>query len=256
MRIVVGSIELDQRTGGSLLAGGLAYRLFLWLLPFGLFSSALLGMLSDAGDRSVSSVARDLGMSAAMRASISEAAGATDSGQVLVSPTRGDLDARLGTRCVEGASPGFGAGVGCSFAACRILVESRAWLHSHPHRRGRLPLPFASPLPRGLVGDVWATAVVVAGLCALGVWVCLRLPHAASARWFDMVPEALIVAVGLEGLRLFTAVFLATRLSSANDLYGAVGLGAAFMAFLYIVARCMIGGLAINAEFWRQRNDR
>lgn len=82
VRIVVGSIELDQRTGGSLLAGGLAYRLFLWLLPFGLFSSVLIGMVSDAGDRPVSSVARDLGMSAAMRASISDAIGATDSGQV------------------------------------------------------------------------------------------------------------------------------------------------------------------------------
>lgn len=75
------------------------------------------------------------------------------------------------------------------------------------------------PLYRGgLVGDLWAEAAAVAGLCALGVWVCLRLPHPDSARWFDMVPGALLLAVGLEGLRLFTDVFLATRLSSANDL--------------------------------------
>jgi len=34
----------------------------------------------------------------------------------------------------------------------------------------------------------------------------------------DRIEQARAVAVGLEGLRLFTAVFLATRLSSANDL--------------------------------------
>ena len=39
-------------------------------------------MLSDAGERSVSSVAQDLGMSAAMRESIADATGATDSGQI------------------------------------------------------------------------------------------------------------------------------------------------------------------------------
>lgn len=213
-------------------------------------------MLSDAGDRSVSSVAQDLGMSAAMRESIADATGATDSGQIWF--------LLLGTVLMLISARGV-------WKALR-LASGLAW-DVRPERSGSwwravlgttLILIVAAvyhyllrPLYRGgLVGDLWAEAAAVAGLCALGVWVCLRLPHPDSARWFDMVPGALLLAVGLEGLRLFTDVFLATRLSSANDLYGAVGLGAAFMAFLYIVARCAIGGLAINAEFWRQRHDR
>jgi uncharacterized BrkB/YihY/UPF0761 family membrane protein len=34
-----------------------------------------------------------------------------------------------------------------------------------------------------------------------------------------------------------------------------VGVAAVFMAFLYLAARLTIGGLVINAEFWRQRNN-
>ncbi len=114
-----------------------------------------------------------------------------------------------------------------------------------------------SPLYRGgFITDLWTTAVAVAGICALGVWVCLRLPHQDTAGWLDMVPGALVMAVGLEGLRWFTAIYQAGRLTTVNDLYGAIGVSAVFMAFLYLVARFAIVGLAINAEFWRQRNNR
>ena len=256
VRIVVGSIELDQRTGGSLLAGGLAYRLFLWLLPFGLFSTALLGMLSDAGDRSVSSVARDLGMGAAMSASISDATGATESGQIwflllgaflMLVSARGVWKAlRLASSLAWDVRPQRSGTRWKAVLGTTLILVVVAVYHYllHPLYRG------------GLVGDLWATAAAVAGLCALLVWVCLRLPHRDSAGWFDMVPGALVAAVGFEGLRLFTAVYLAARLTRVNDLYGAVGVAAVFMAFLYLAARLTLGGLVLNAEFWRQRNNR
>src|SRR3954454_1223871 len=37
--------DLDRRRAGSLLAGGIAFRIFLWLLPAALFAAAVVGLL-------------------------------------------------------------------------------------------------------------------------------------------------------------------------------------------------------------------
>jgi hypothetical protein len=78
VRLALGSIELDRRTGGSLLADGLAYRLFLWLLPYGLFVCSLFRLVTESGGPSASSAAEDIGMGTEMASTIesaSEAAG-------------------------------------------------------------------------------------------------------------------------------------------------------------------------------------
>ena len=59
--------ELDY--GGGLLAGGLAYRLFLWLLPIGLVGAQILGYWVDTDEESVEGAARHFGIGAAAIAS-------------------------------------------------------------------------------------------------------------------------------------------------------------------------------------------
>src|SRR4051794_9761320 len=44
--------DLDRRRAGSLLAGGIAFRLFLWLLPASLFVAALAGLVRPTGSGS------------------------------------------------------------------------------------------------------------------------------------------------------------------------------------------------------------
>src|SRR4051794_19810907 len=41
--------DLDRRRAGSLLAGGIAFRIFLWLLPAALFAAAVVGLLRPTG---------------------------------------------------------------------------------------------------------------------------------------------------------------------------------------------------------------
>src|SRR4051794_23003688 len=43
---------LDRRRAGSLLAGGIAFRIFLWLLPAALFVAALVGLVRPTGGAS------------------------------------------------------------------------------------------------------------------------------------------------------------------------------------------------------------
>src|SRR4051812_49851470 len=41
--------DLDRRRAGSLLAGGIAFRIFLWLLPAALFAAAVVGLVRPTG---------------------------------------------------------------------------------------------------------------------------------------------------------------------------------------------------------------
>src|SRR4051794_40856721 len=44
--------DLDRRRAGSLLAGGIAFRIFLWLLPAALFVAALASLIRPTGGAS------------------------------------------------------------------------------------------------------------------------------------------------------------------------------------------------------------
>jgi hypothetical protein len=50
--------DLDRRRAGSLLAGGIAFRVFLWLLPAALFVAAVVGLVRPSGGLSPDRVAR------------------------------------------------------------------------------------------------------------------------------------------------------------------------------------------------------
>ena len=65
--------EDDRRQAGSLLAGGLAYRLFLWLLPATLFVVTVLGLIVDLSGEAPEAVAHDAGLGAALGATVAQA---------------------------------------------------------------------------------------------------------------------------------------------------------------------------------------
>jgi uncharacterized BrkB/YihY/UPF0761 family membrane protein len=120
---------------------------------------------------------------------------------------------------------------------------------------GVLVLPLLlEPLYRGgLVSDVIASLLSIAVLAALTVWVMGRLPHPPEVGWVDLLPGAILVGLGAEIVRLVTAVYLAPRLGRTEDLYGALGLAAVFLTWLYLAGRILVGGFALNAERWRAR---
>ena len=49
LAVPVRAVERNRRVAASVLAGGLAYRLFLWLLPFGLIVGGALGLSNANG---------------------------------------------------------------------------------------------------------------------------------------------------------------------------------------------------------------
>ena len=81
MRTVLEAFDRDRRFAGGLLAGGLAFRVFLWLLPFSLVVVALLGGAASQFEEPVSDLARQAGLSAALAATVAQAAEASGQGR-------------------------------------------------------------------------------------------------------------------------------------------------------------------------------
>ena len=65
--------DRDSEIGGGIMAGSLAYRLFIWFLPFSLVVVAGIGIGADVASESPASAARSLGLRGVVSKSIAEA---------------------------------------------------------------------------------------------------------------------------------------------------------------------------------------
>ena len=67
-------VDRDSEVGGGIIAGALAYRLFIWLLPLALVVVAGLGIAADANSESPEAAAKSLGVEGLVSSSIANAA--------------------------------------------------------------------------------------------------------------------------------------------------------------------------------------
>ncbi|HVH00644.1 MAG TPA: YhjD/YihY/BrkB family envelope integrity protein [Miltoncostaeaceae bacterium] len=243
--------ERDRRHLGGLLSGALAYRFFLWLLPFTLLLVGLLGAFTAADDGTPAELSDDLGLQGTLTDLVRDAAQQKGWWIAL-------LLGLFGT-----AYAGIGA-----VRALRI-AHSAAWAIP--------PTRMANPA----MASLWLFLVVVAALAASGLATFLRersgvvgslatilgmavlyfliwlrisevLPHRDVGRR-GLVPGAVLVALGLQGLHLFTAYYLAGSAERATSVYGAIGAALAILLWLFIIARLIVGGAVLNAELAARR---
>jgi uncharacterized BrkB/YihY/UPF0761 family membrane protein len=71
--IVVAAFEQERELGGGLIAGGVAFRVFLWLVPFGLVVASLLSFWSEYDPDSLEEASREFGIGAAATDAATEA---------------------------------------------------------------------------------------------------------------------------------------------------------------------------------------
>ena len=251
VRLAYQAYERDRRQAGALLAGGIAYRLFLWLLPTALFAVGIVGLLADISATSPEQVAHDAGFGAAIALTVAQATQESEKGSLSLVLLGGALALWAGRVAVKALS----------------LTASVAWgLRPVPLTRGLIrSLTFSgvcvglmllpgllNVLHRGPIAvDLLLELVTLAGMVALSVWVQLNFPHAEGAPWTAFLPGAIVLAVGTDLVRLVTQVYFAGRLGRVDDLYGALGLAAVFMAWLYLVARLIVASFAVSATRWR-----
>ena len=250
--VPIRAVERNRRVAASVLAGGFAYRLFLWLLPFGLIVGGALGLV-NANDTE-EAVERG-GLPGAVTNAIGDAARSTHSDSWWL----------------------FAVGVplllwaGFSGAKAITLIHSLVW--DEPPAK---PKPLQASLAfTGMacafiatVGITWwfrdaaqgvflfAPILTVAPLAALWLWASLHLPH-RDAPWQALLPGAILVAIGFQVLHVVIGELLVPKLEKSTSLYGDLGATTTFLFFMYITAILVVSAPVINSSLYEElRNKR
>lgn len=244
--VVFAMHEGDRDSGGSLLGGALAFRLFLWLLPAALVVVAGLGFESSGDAAAPSDAVRNVGITSIPAQSINQAARDSQSGRWVA--------LILGIFFLYGAS--------VSLMKALSLAHALIWHVPAPRLGGRIRA----------VGIILATMLVLAGATSLeallrnrsaafgllallvgtvlysATWwgLSTQLPH-ANAALVDLIPGALLFGIGLEAMRTLAVYYLAAKLTSASLLYGSLGVSAALLLGLYLAGRVIVAAAVLNS---------
>jgi uncharacterized BrkB/YihY/UPF0761 family membrane protein len=243
--------DRDVEVAGGIIAGALAYRLFLWLLPFGLVVVGGLGVVADTTSRSPKSVGATLGIGGIVSGSLHSASNSHSPWYALIIgiplllyATRSVLRVLIGThRLVWGEMRGArpkptfvdAAKLLCILVGFFALAGFAGWARE-----------------RSAAAGLIATVGVLVGFSGLWLWTTTQLPH-RDAGWRDLVPGAVTVGAGLGILQLVSAYFLAPYALQKQGTYGALGLAAAVLLSLWAMGRLIIGGAEINATLWERK---
>ena len=249
----------DASIGGSVLGAALAYRIFIWLLPFALALILTLTLIAGHDKSSIANLVDNAGLTGFIAKSVNEATDGTR-GWAVVSA----LVATLFVLAYQ------------SSALLRSIraVTALAWRLPV----GRVPKPTRSTLlflvwllafmavaasaapirhALGFPLDLFVNLIVYsAGLPLL--WLLLSwflLPHGA-ARWSELVPGAIGVGIGVGAISLFNSLILFPWLTEREETYGVLGIAAGLLFGFFLIGRTVELSAALNATLAEERRRR
>lgn len=232
---------------GSMMAGYLAYRLFLLLLPLAVIVVALAGFDQTAS----ASTSEHLRLGEALTGVIAQAGADAQRSRVPL----------LATGLVAFAIAAWGLLGALQYTA------AAAW--QIPTRRfpgkGRVFVRLAASLLvfggvlyislivrraglwAGMAGSLANTVGAFVGFVGLG-WI---LPRRCK-EWFWLLPGAAVSAVGYLAIQAVAAFYLPGKLSNASATYGALGITLTLLTYLFLVGGLLWFVQVVNAVVWEQ----
>jgi uncharacterized BrkB/YihY/UPF0761 family membrane protein len=247
VRTLMNAYEADRNRGGGLLAGGLAYRIFLWELPAALVLVSVFGLASTASGRTPEDVARSVGLGGALVATVATAVHEAQQATwwlLLLGLVLMIWAARSAVRALQ-------------------LVSEIAWSEREVEHPSTIKAALAfsglaivfvliqTVLSAALDGPFqvaigWVIGTIVTAI--LSIWIMALLPH-GGRRWVVVIPGALLFAATVRLLAMATVIYFAPKLGRIDDLYGGLGIAIVILLFLYLAARAFVGGSFVNATF-------
>ena len=242
--------ERDRARYGGLLAGAVAFRLFLWLVPFVLFLVGLLGAVTDIEGSAPGELSDSLGLQGVLAETLSDSARQRGWWIAIILGLFGTAWAGMGVvramRVSHSAAWGVPPDRARNVLLASVLVSGTAI--------GLIVLTFVIGWIRhntgvfGLIAALGMLFVYFLGWLLLSIW----LPH-GDVEIRALVPGAVLFALGIELLHLFTTYYLADRAARAASVYGALGTALVLLFWLYLLARLMVGSAVLNAELSARR---
>lgn len=247
-------VETERDLGGGLIAGGVAFRIFLWLVPLGLVIAALLSFWVEHDEDGLEEATREFGIGAAAAQAAAEAleAGDRNAGLVLV----------FGLVMLAWFSLGA--------VRALILAHALAWQLKPPRIRrpfrviatfnglfvGYTALSLGLAWLREQLGtiSILGTALTLAASTGVVLTAMWLLPRRATTLR-DLLPGALLVAVGAQLIQIAVLFYFAPRLGRSEETYGALGTAATLLVWLYVISRLFTGAAFLNSTLWLRRNE-
>jgi len=246
------SVQLLTESGAGMLAGAIAFRFFMFLVPAVFVLVMGLGLGADLSNASVEDVAKQAGIAGVASTAI-----------------RSGADASTTTQWVT-----LGIAVYALFSGSRNLLKALWVSHLLLWKVGVRRIPRATVGTLALIGILAATLFVLrlvnavkgisfagwlVGLilyttvpAALWFWASLRVfPRAPDATWRDLWLGAVVFGVGVEALQLATVLWLAKSIESKSTTYGAIGAALSLLLWAYLLGRLVTTVIALNAAVWR-----
>jgi uncharacterized BrkB/YihY/UPF0761 family membrane protein len=245
-----------QRVGGGALAALLAYRMFVWLLPFALVVVFVVGLFTDEAI-DPGRATEDFGLSGFVAASISAATAETG-----------------GPGLLSGAIVGGLVLLYATYALMRAVRAMHSLVWRMRFARMTRPLPttlvglgvltaivFGRSVVDGLggaFGGILEVALVLGSFVIIpGLWLAASrwLPNRASD-WRDLVPGAVFLTAALMVIHALVALVLFPYLQGKQETYGGLGLAAGILLALYGIGYALVVATAVNAELVDRRAAR
>jgi uncharacterized BrkB/YihY/UPF0761 family membrane protein len=247
--------ELDANVGGGILAGALAFRLFLFMVPFVYVVFTVLGAIARAMGQDPAQVSKNVGITGILANAVVKI---------------DEQSAWTQVTLVLGAIVTLFITSGALIKALYVVH----WLVWRVHRimpaglAPRLALIgftlIASALSvavnelrtsAGIAGAVLAVVIITTLSFGLWWWVSWKLPHPPGPPR-ALFPGALLMAVGADVLDLLTVYWIGNLVARKTNTYGAVGIAVAVLLWVYILGRIMVASAGLNAALWDRRQSR
>jgi uncharacterized BrkB/YihY/UPF0761 family membrane protein len=247
------AVERDAQTGGGVLAAALAFRLFLFLVPYAFVMVTGFGLASSAAGQDPGDAARSAGI-----------------GGLLAHAVASTSTLSLWNRVVALTVGGFALALTArSLVRVLWIVHRLIW----KVESARKPTEWGALALVGIVTVLFGIADLAAWLGSQGfgfrVLALLLTALFAGAAWYvaswwmpreecdwwALLPGALIVAVGVAVLHLLTLTYVVHVVSRKSALYGAIGIALALLLWTYFAGRLLTASIAANASLWKHRNS-
>jgi uncharacterized BrkB/YihY/UPF0761 family membrane protein len=233
---MVKAARSEHDAGGGLLAGGVAYRLFFWLVPVGFAATVAAGMLDLAPASNLETTASTRGL-----------------GALIVNIERQAVESTSSAGWPQlvggvGLAVWFGHGV----VQALNVVCALAW--KQPIRRIRRPLVAGLLFTLVTISLLAITAYLNSAVEAVGlgqsavlatkaamyaaVAFCLAalFPHGDAPKR-ALLPGCIVAGLGAVGMHVTVSVYLAPKVGSSVDTFGMLGAATVILLWLYLVSR-------------------
>jgi uncharacterized BrkB/YihY/UPF0761 family membrane protein len=249
--------EGNRRIPASLLAGALAARIVIYIIPFMVLAVVATGLYSDAYNTDPVETARDAGMPGLLAEAVEDSTQASRGFKTLT---------LLGMSLV-------------TIWTADSLAKLVRWIHAlvwatpmeRPRRRWMLPvavigLSIASLISSrtGLAAQTWTAAIRVSELVLemvvlSGIWLLVsrHLPHVPAARgWRPFLPGAVLIGAATIGMKAAMVLYFAPRAVALAERYDEVATAMVVLTWGYWVAFVIVFSAVLNSAMFRSQPSR